>query len=308
MDCTSNVVALSRCPSYDREVLRKELGRLLGALDLPSLSATDRILLKPNLISVKHGTLACTEAAFMLAVAELLVEKGAKVSLGDSPAFGTAHHALGKLGLVEPLRRLGVEIVNFKKAVPVELASGVRLGMAREVLESDFLVNIPRVKAHGQLRMTMAVKNCFGCVVGMRKPWLHMAHGGVHGRFVDLLIELLDVLPPTLSLLDGVVAMHKTGPIRGSDFPLGVIGGSLNPVALDSTFYQMLGVDPRSVPLWWACLHAGKNGVDVGDLAFPLLRPTDIVVESYELPARLAPIRFRPLRFLRNGIKRLFLP
>ncbi|MDH4319493.1 MAG: DUF362 domain-containing protein, partial [Desulfobulbaceae bacterium] len=136
-----------------------ELGRLIEVLDLPALSSVDRVLLKPNLISVKHGTLACTEAAFILAVAELFVEKGIKVSLGDSPAFGTAHHALGKLGIVEPLHRLGVEIVEFKKAVPVELASGVRLGIAREVLESDFMINIPRVKAHGQLRMTMAVKN-----------------------------------------------------------------------------------------------------------------------------------------------------
>ena len=306
MECRSTVVSLSRCSEYDPRDLRKVINRVLAPLVLPPISATTRVLLKPNLISVKGGTLACTEAGFILAVADWFLERGVQLSLGDSPAFGTSHHVLRQLDLFDRLRQRGVQICDFKEAVPVQLSSGVRIGVAREVLETDFLINMPRVKAHGQMRMTMAVKNCFGCVVGMRKPWLHMAHGGPVGQFVGLLAELVDVLPSTLSVMDGVVAMHGTGPIRGNEYPLGLIGASMNPVALDSAFYQILGVDPHHVPLWRACHHGGKAGGDLEELVYPLEKPVDVLVSDFQVPDFLAPVRFSPLRFIGNSIKRIF--
>jgi len=306
MECRSTVVSLSRCSGYNPTDLRKIIDRVLEPLILPPLSGSTRVLLKPNLISVKCGTLACTEAEFILAVADWFLERGVRLSLGDSPAFGTALHILRKLDLFGRLRQRGVHVCDFKEAVPVQLSSGVRIGVAREVLETDLLVNIPRVKAHGQVLMTMAVKNCFGCVVGMRKPWLHMVHGGSHGQFPVLLAELLDVLPSTLSVLDGVVAMHGTGPIRGKEYHLGLIGASMNPVALDSAFYQIIGVDPHRVPLWHACRHTGKVGLNLEELVYPLERPDDVLVDDFQVPDLLSPIRFRPFRFVRNSIKRLF--
>ena len=306
MECESTIVAIARCPTYEPEVLGPEVDRLLSGIAPSSLDSATRVLLKPNLISVRHGTLACSEAAVILAVADWFLERGVHVSLGDSPAFGTAHHALSKLGITDQLHRRGVQILDFKDAVSLQLPSGIRLGIAREAMECDLLVNIPRVKAHGQLLMTMAVKNCFGCVAGMRKPWLHMAHGGSHGHFSAILTELLEVLPPTLSLLDGIVAMSDTGPIQGKPCPLGVLGASMNPVALDTAFYAIVGVDPHRAPLWRACRHAHKKGIREEELVYPLLRPVDVLADNFPVPHRLSPIRFRPWRFLRNSIKRLF--
>ena len=110
-------------------------------------------------------------------------------------------------------------MVNFEAAQPVRLASGLSVGVARAVGECDLLVNLPKIKAHGQLYLSLAVKNYFGVVVGFRKPWLHARYGDIDNRFEAMLVDLLAVLPGGITLADGVVAMHGTGRWGASLFP-----------------------------------------------------------------------------------------
>ena len=53
-------------------------------------------------------------------------------------------------------------------------------------------------------------------------------------------MDLLDLLPPSVSLLDAVVAMHVTGPVDGSPFPLQMLAASHSAVALDTALYTLL--------------------------------------------------------------------
>ncbi len=308
MDLSSTKVCITRCPDYDREHLAASLEELIRSLELKITLNSANVLLKPNLISAKHGPLACTEGSFILAVARLLKDYGARLSIGDSPAFGTSLSVLSQLDLIESLKKMDVKIINFEKARQVKLPSGRNVGMSIEALESDLLVNIPRIKAHAQLRITMAVKNYFGCVVGVRKPALHMIHGGNKGAFPSLLGELLTVLGPGFSLLDGIDAMNKTGPIKGERYRLGVVAASENPVALDSALLTALDVDPQSSPLLLACREIGFAGTDPGELLFPLLSPANLIVKdhSFSVPEQLAPIRFNPFRFFKNNLRRVY--
>ena len=140
------------------------------------------------------GFLACTEGKFILTAAKWFLEQGGHVSIGDSPAFGTTTSVLRKLGIIDDLRALGVGVTNFNKVRQVALPSGLKVGMASDAFDCELLVNMPRVKAHAQLRVSLAVKNLFGCVAGMRKPLWHMVHGGCDGRFAEYLVELMAVL------------------------------------------------------------------------------------------------------------------
>ncbi len=234
-------------------------------------------------------------------------DQGAKLSLGDSPAFGSTHSVLSQLNLLDPLKKLGVEIVDFDSTRSVLLPSGIRVGMSAHALDCDMLINIPRIKAHAQMRVTMAVKNFFGCVVGMRKPVWHMIHGGRHGNFSHLLLELLSVLPESLTIVDGIEVMHASGPIKGRKYNLGIIGASQNPVAVDTAFLHVLAVKPETVPLWIASSEIGLVGTVQENFQFPLLAAKDLQTYGFQVPQDLSSIRFNPFRFIKNSVRRAIL-
>ena len=305
MNLSSKRVALRHCPDYGPAGLAAGLDQLVDTCLAGIGFSSTHVLLKPNLISSRQGPLACTEAAFILAAARCFLDRGARVSLGDSPAFGTATGVLKKLGLLGQLRKLSVRVTDFKKVRKLVLPSGVSAGLAAEALDCDLLINLPRVKAHTQLRVTLAVKNCFGCLAGMRKAWWHMEHGGSPGLFESLLVELLAVLPDGITLVDGITAMHETGPLNGKPCQLGVLAGSTNPVAVDRALLAIIGLEPEASPLWQACDNAGLAGTRLAELDFPLLAPGDFPVTNFQVPRELTPIRFNPFRFVRSSIRRV---
>ncbi len=305
MNLDSLKVALTPCPEYGHHCLIDAINRVMAELDqVPNLHSCT-VLLKPNLITAKYGILPCTEAAFMLAAARWFMDQGARVSIGDSPAFGSANAALQTLGFADELASLGVSITNFKQSINVKLAGGGKAGIAIDAMECDLLVNLPRIKAHAQTRVTLAVKNCFGCLVGLRKPWWHMAYGGKDGSFSDRIVQLLDVLPDSITLVDGIHAMHKTGPIHGELYPLALLGASRNPVAMDRALHQVLDIDPELSPLMLACRRIGILGAEFSQLQFPLATPVELQATDFQVPEQLNPVRFNFFRFARRRVSRI---
>jgi uncharacterized protein (DUF362 family) len=304
MRLESTQVALTPCAGYEETPLDDCIDRVLAALTpRPTLNSA-RVVLKPNLITASRGILPCTQPAFILAAARWFVDHGAQVRIGDSPAFGTATSVLRALGIHDELCSLGVRITDFKKVRTVQLRSGTRARVAVDAMDCDLLVNLPRVKAHAQTRVTLAVKNCFGCLVGLHKPRWHMMYGGKDGRFADLLVELLDVLADSLTLVDGITAMDGTGPVHGRPFPLGITGASMNPVAMDRALLETIDLAPEKSPLMEACRAANIAGAHRADLSFPLAAPQELQAPDFTLPAKLNPVRFSVLRFFRSSLKR----
>lgn len=305
MDLQSRSVALARCRSYDARVLGETIDRLWSACEAPVHLRSAAILIKPNLISARVGPLACTDGDFILAVAGWLVDRGCRVTVGDSPAFGAARSVLRKIGCLDGLRHRGVRVSNFKKVRVITLPSGFKAGLAADALDCDLLINLPKVKAHAQLRVSLAVKNFFGCLAGMRKPLWHMVHGGKEGKFASHVVELLSVLPNGITLVDGITGMHRTGPMSGESFALGVTACTSNPVAADRAMLDIIGVEPQASPIMQACTRAGLNGCRLEELEFPLQPSWELRVDGFQTPGELSPIRFSLLRFFQGSCRRI---
>jgi len=160
------------------------------------------------------------------------------------------------------------------------------------------------VKAHSQLFVTLAVKNYFGTVVGFQKAWWHLRYGNHAEQFASHLVDLLTVLPAGVTLVDGIVAMHGTGPISGRPFSLGLVAGAINPVALDTALLQILGLDPTQSVIWQECANRDLAGIDPARLDFPLLKPAGISVNNFKAPTTLNPVSFNPLRMLISAFRR----
>ena len=146
------------------------------------------------------------------------------------------------------------------------------------------------------MRLSLSLKNLFGCVCGLRKAWAHTRQGGRSDDFVSGLLDLYAALPPVTALADGVEAMHVTGPSDGQPFPLGLVGASTVAAALDAVLSALLGARPVDVPLWAEAIRRGLPGTDPAVLRYPLERPENFAVGGFELPATLDDISFRPHR------------
>ncbi len=306
-DPAKSIVCLNRCSSYQSSALQKLLHEQLDILAVPADLLGKKVLLKPNLISVKAPPLACSSPLFVHAAASCFLKRGATVCLGDSPAIGAASQVLQKQGFTSALSDLDIQYVPFKTVLKKPLACGVTVGVAAEALQCDLFVNLPRIKAHDQMGVTMAVKNVFGIVIGARKAWLHMSHGGTHAEFAEIILDLQRLLPPAVALADGIEVMSRRGPIAGVPLGLECIGASDNFVALDRALLALLQVDETAVPLAMAARAAGISGAFPGGAVFPQLQPDDFSNSGFRIPAVLNSVRFRPLHYLKSSLRKLFL-
>ena len=123
--------------------------------------------------------------------------------------------------------------------------------------KADAIINFCKLKTHGMMGMSAAVKNMFGVVPGTLKPEYHYLFPS-HAAFADMLVDLNEYFAPKtqLCICDAVVGMEGNGPTAGSPRKVGAILASPSPYLLD------LGrradrVDIREVPTLEAAYRRG---------------------------------------------------
>lgn len=298
-------VGLLRHRQYRRSEISGSVASLAQALSF-RLPAGSRVLLKPNLVSVRgHDGLACTHPEFVAGVAQWCLDQGCRVKIGDSPAFGRGMDVMAAFGISRALRGMDVAVVPFAGGRQVELPEFGPLTLAAEALECDFLINLPKIKAHSQTLVSLAVKNYFGVVKGLRKAIWHQRLGHDRDLFARLLVTLTGLLPGGITFADGIEAMHDRGPVNGTSYPLGVMAASVNPVALDTALLQVLGIAPERSPVWRATRDLKLPGWSPAHLAYPLRNPAEVGVDDFRVPALLKPVAFRPLHVFASVIRRI---
>jgi len=153
----------------------------------------------------------------------------------------------------------------------------------------------------------LAVKNIFGIVKGVNKAKLHMTTGNSHEQFSHVLLDLVRLLPPHIHLMDGIHAMHKSGPLSGALLPLHCVAASSCPVAMDSAMMDLLELDKTKSPLWRTAGKRQFAGTFTDNLVYPRLLPSHFHHSGFAAPQSLDPVRFSPVRFLSGMLKRVSL-
>jgi uncharacterized Fe-S center protein len=178
-------------------------------------------------------------------------------------------------------------MAELSEGVDVKGRSFKHLRLARTAVEAGGLVNLAKFKTHGQMGLTLAVKNLFGCVPGFAKPTWHLKAGDDRDAFARLLVDVAASLPARLHVLDAVVAMEGNGPGAGTPRPLNALLASVDPVALDRVACEFVGFPPAALGLFRAARDLGfgeteRNrievlGDDVRSLAVTNFRPASTV-------------------------------
>ena len=298
-------VLLDKCSSYTDNLLSVKIDKMACQLELGDKWHGKKVLLKPNLLTGRGPHFACTNGLFIKVVAQWFIERGAKVSIGDSPAFGTAEGVMKKHGILDEIRSLPVDIVEFKTPKEIYLADGSEVTVAAEAYDCDLLVNLPKVKAHNQMYVTLAVKNIFGVVKGHKKAMLHISHGTDHSQFSGMLLDLITKIPDNVTFVDGIEVMHKAGPMKGEVHSLSCIAAAKDPLALDTALMSVLRLNSCDSPLLYLAEQKQLKGAFMENLSFPMLNPMDFEKTGFRAPDVLAPITFHPLKLVYGRVKRI---
>jgi uncharacterized protein (DUF362 family)/NAD-dependent dihydropyrimidine dehydrogenase PreA subunit len=257
-------VALVYCSSYEidevREAVSKGLSLIGGAGSF--VKPGEKIVLKVNLlVGESPEKVVNTHPMVFRSVAELFAAEGAVVQYGDSPGFGTPHAAAKKAGIAQVAEDMGIELADFKEGREAFFEEGVqnkKFSIANGVLDADGLISLPKLKTHGLERFTGAIKNQFGCVVGILKGEFHVKLPDPTD-FARMLNDLNNCIKPRLYIMDGIIAMEGNGPRGGSPRQLNVLLFSTDPVALDATACRIINLDPLYVPTTIAGNESGAG-------------------------------------------------
>lgn len=220
------------------------------------VSKGDKVLLKVNLVS-GHDVerRVTTDPSIVRAVAKLVIEAGATPFIADSPGIDSFKTAAEKAGFMNIARELGIECHELTDPVdlPVnENADFRRIQVSKYVLEADKVINLAKLKTHGQMYLTMGVKNLFGCVPGRLKAGWHYNVGLNREKFASLLLDIYTGVKPAFTILDGVIGMQGDGPTSGEPYGFGVIGACVDALTMDFHLCKMLGGKFEDYPLYMA--------------------------------------------------------
>jgi uncharacterized protein (DUF362 family) len=303
-------VSLIRAESYERSQLRADLEQVLEPLGgmKAFVKPGDRVLLKPNLLTgSKPGREATTRPEIIYCLTQMVREVGGKPFLGDSPAFGSAKGVAVASGYGAMLDELLLPVVDFKGKRYETLGEDFsHLLLSKEVMEADVVINLPKMKSHVQLTLTMGVKNLFGCVPGKMKAWWHLEAGKEPERFGMMLVETARAIAPTLTILDGIVGHEGNGPHGGEPRALGVLAASTDVFALDRAMVEVLNADPAAIPTVAAAQRLGVCP-EISEIDFPGQSPQQLQVLDWKFPDKLIPIDFGAPRVLKSTFRHLYI-
>ena len=212
-----------------------------------------RVFLKPNMVEYEPGTAINTHPHLVAGTAIACRRAGAaEVVIGEGPGHRRdIEYLLAATGLSDQLREQRIRFVDLNhddvQMVPLRSwFTGLReLALPVELLQSDFVISMPKLKTHHWAGMTCSMKNLFGTVPGAVYGWpknvLHL-----HG-IQNSIVDLVSTIRPHFTIVDAVTAMEGDGPIMGRPRALGFVAMGSDLVAVDATCARVIGLDPAKI-------------------------------------------------------------
>ena len=249
-------VLVLACEDYNLELIKEKIKaafKPLGGLE-NFVDCNQKVLLKPNLLMAKKPEAGITtHPAVVQAVAELVIELGAEVIIGDSPGgpFNKTvmKRVYQKTGMAKvadnTTAKLNWNFANHtKNTTTTKILNNLTIG--EFIAEADIIINLPKFKTHGLTKMTGGVKNMFGAIPGLLKAEYHMKMPEID-NFSDVLLDVALATKPQLTIVDAITAMEGEGPSSGDKYDLNRLLIGANPLAVDVVMADMVGVKPEAV-------------------------------------------------------------
>ncbi len=262
-------VSVQRIEDYKSDKVHQALNdsfSLLGGLE-NIIKPGSKIFVKINHLSPPSppNQAIVTHPALTKEVLVLLKDIGHSITVGDDIQSKQRDGFLIS-GYREVCTELGIRLVNLKEAgfrrVDFEGEMLKKAYISPLLLDSDTIINLPKLKTHSFTVFTGAVKNMYGIIP-------HGLRCSYHRRFFknelfsQMLVDIFSCAPPHLNIMDAIVAMEGEGPSAGNPKNVGLILVSQDAVALDAVASKIIGLDPADI---LSTKYADERGLGSGQL------------------------------------------
>ncbi len=258
---------------------------------LDHLPANAKVFIKPNIVFwtkavnfPKYGVITTSRVVEDMVV--LLKERGIDdISISDGTVLRnpkdmeTQAHAFESLGYGALKKRYGVKPINIwqRPFEKVDLGDGVEVKFNSDIINADFVVDLPVLKTHSMTVVSLGIKNLKGMIDIPSRKKCHNTH-----PVKDLhywVARLADKMPPLFTLLDGIYTAERGPNVDGKMHRSNLLVASADVLSADMVGARVLGYEPGDVP---HLVHAAKNRKRSLDLA-----DVEVVGESIENVASL---------------------
>ena len=302
-------VHIQKVETYALDKVESFIRKALSVIDEKEalFSAGQKILLKPNLLrGFSPEYCVTTHPVVVEAMCRVLKDFSVgQITISDSPALGSLEAVASKAGYDLFKKKYGVKIIPLTNPIPFESEENVpHLKIAGCLQDFDRIINLPKIKSHCQMGMTVAIKNLFGLVIGKRKPILHCLVKNDKIKFGKMLIDIARHVNPCLTLADGIEAMQGQGPIHGSPYHLGVLLASTDMTALDRVAAEIIMF--TKVYVLEASRLKGYGNYDLEKIEISGVADlSSLIVADFE-SARPMDISFNPYRIIKSVLKQFY--
>lgn len=240
-------IFLVNCKSY-----REILGWLPAAMeqfrDLMPDDKGARILIKPNLNSNMNAlTGNTTDLRILSALLSYLKTSGySNITIGEGTNSGFYRNRIGvisRLGIDRLAKYYGVRVtdLNYADSKDISFKNGVKVRVAKECFEADLFINVPKLKTHFEVGMSVCLKNLMGCLVGQENK------KRAHDDLPENILLLNRAVKPHLHIVDALVGMEGLGPTRGTPIRLDTIIVGADPYLIDLLCCRIAGFHYQKV-------------------------------------------------------------
>lgn len=257
-------VSVRPCGGYDAAQVREALLSVLEPLGgLEWVQPGIKIAVKANLITaIRPEGAATTHPVLLSELTKLLLEKGASVTVGDSPGGIYSRVYVERVYEVCGLKALE----GLGAALNRDFGQKEQSFPEGKILKhftytswldgADAIINFSKLKVHAMMGMTAATKNLFGTIPGSVKAEYHYRFPE-YADFADMLVDLNEYFRPRLNICDAVVGMEGNGPTQGTPKTIGALLASVSPYALDLAAAELIGLGKVDVPYLEAAYQRG---------------------------------------------------
>ncbi|MCL2221614.1 MAG: DUF362 domain-containing protein [Oscillospiraceae bacterium] len=230
--------------SYGSDITKTAYDTLVLSDISKYLSAEHNVALKPNLVvpgPASNG--AVTHPEVTEGVILYLREFGVKnIRIIESSWVGdSTKRAFKYCGYEELSRKYNIPLIDLKSDTVRKLHhSGYDIAVCKEALDTDFLINLPVLKAHCQTRLTCNMKNLKGCIPDSEKRRFHTL--GIHEP-----VAVLNMLVKTgYCVVDGICG-DLTFEEGGNPVTANRIIAGRDPLMVDSYCAELIGYMPHDI-------------------------------------------------------------
>lgn len=265
-------VDIYKCNSYDEKEVNNVINNIINSFNvIKNVGKGTKVVIKANLVSAMDPKKAATTHPTLLkCLTKYFLDKGCSVVIGDSPGGvytkGYLNHIYSASKMDETGANLNDNISTIKTVF--ESAKVLKSFEYTSYLDdADLLINFCKLKTHGMMGMSCAVKNLFGTIPGTMKPEYHYRFPN-HADFANMLIDLNEYFKPAINIVDAVIGMEGNGPTMGEPRHIGCVLASENPYEIDYICAKLIGLGINDV-------ETLKQSVERG-----LLKEKDIILND----------------------------